>query len=95
MIPPLCARCETCAFFHRLLLAAAGDAEPDQESLFDDSEVALALPSHSADPSSDVHEYGKCIRNPPQFFSETLEGEWPVIHRSRVCGEYRPNGSQN
>jgi hypothetical protein len=42
-----------------------------------------------------MHEYGKCVRNPPQFFSASLEGEWPVIHRSRVCGEYRPNGSQN
>ena len=95
MIPLLCARCETCAFFHRLILAAVGDVEPDQESLFDDSEAALALPSHAANASPDVHEYGKCIRNPPQFFSASIEGEWPVIHRSRVCGEYRPNGSQN
>jgi hypothetical protein len=95
VILPLCARCETCAFFRRLILAAAGDIEPDEESLFDDSEAALALPSRSADSPADIHEYGTCIRNPPQFFSAGLEGEWPVIHRSRVCGEYRPNGSQN
>lgn len=94
MIPPLCARCETCAFFHRLILAAVGEVEPDEESLFDDSEAALSPPSHSVSSTADAHEYGKCIRNPPQFFAG-LEGEWPVIHRSRVCGEYRPNGSQN
>lgn len=37
-------------------------------------------------------EYGKCRRYPPQFFYETLNGEWPVVHETSVCGEYRVAG---
>ena len=93
MIIPVCARCATCVFFHRFTETAAGQIE--SYALLDDSEAALAVPSLATTTDPDMHEYGKCVRNPPQFFSASLEGKWPVIHRSRVCGEYRPNGSQN
>jgi len=63
--------------------------------MMDDSELAMAVPILSTEPERYLLEYGRCVRNPPQFFSETLNGEWPVIHNSRVCGEYRPNGTQN
>lgn len=95
MILPLCARCETCIFFNRFVPTSVADFEPDHPALIDDTEAALAMPSLATTTDPDMHEYGKCVRNPPQFFSASLEGEWPVIHRSRVCGEYRPNGCQN
>ena len=28
-------------------------------------------------------------------FSSSLNGEWPIVHDSSVCGEYRPDGSCN
>lgn len=95
MILPLCARCETCMFFNRFAPSSLADFEPDQPALIDDSEAALAMPALATTADPQMREYGKCVRNPPQFFSASLEGEWPVIHKSCVCGEYRPNGSQN
>lgn len=49
------------------------------------------------DISDDAEEYGKCVRNPPTFFHrKLLNGEWPVVHFSRWCGEYRHDiGSAN
>ena len=90
---PVCGNCGTCHFFQRFTDdSAAGFQQP---AMMDDSKIAMAVPILSTEPDADLVEYGRCVRNPPQFFSETLNGEWPVIHNSRVCGEYRPNGVQN
>jgi hypothetical protein len=71
--------CETCQFFQRFTEEQIGDAVTATVSPTDETE---------ADPSLLI-EFGKCIRNPPQFFYETLNGEWPVVHETKLCGEYR------
>jgi hypothetical protein len=89
----VCESCGSCHFFQRF--SDESVVELKQQTLVDDSEAALAVPIMTTERDADVLEYGRCIRNPPQFFSETLSGEWPVVHDSRLCGEYRPNGVQN
>jgi len=75
--------CATCQFFNRFTTA-------DME----DSVTPLAATGQPADADSDaLLEFGKCLRNPPQFFYDTLNGEWPVIHESKLCGEYRVTNS--
>ena len=95
MIVPVCVTCATCRFFRRFTPETASGYEQHSPALLDDSDAEFANPMLSTEPDTDLLEYGKCVRNPPQFFSETLNGEWPIVHRSRVCGEYRPNASQN
>ena len=92
---PVCASCATCRFFLRFTADSTSHFEERDPMLFDDSEALIAPPVVSTAVDTDLLEYGKCVRNPPQFYSETLNGEWPVIHRSRVCGEYRTNGERN
>lgn len=92
MIVPVHATCASCRFFRRF----SPQTDPGlQPALVDDSEEALSMPILSTEPHPDILDYGKCVRNPPQFFSQSLSGEWPIIHDSRYCGEYRPDAARN
>lgn len=76
--------CETCRYFRRI------DAGASDSHL---TAVASAdRPDDIVEPEA-LQEFGRCIRNPPQFFYETLNGEWPIVHETRVCGEYRVTDS--
>lgn len=81
--------CATCRFFERFTeestaaykrLGDASDTAGDDEP---------GVPILATDHGDELLEYGRCLRNPPQLFCETLNGEWPVVHENRVCGEYR------
>lgn len=93
MIAPIRPTCSTCRFFFRFSAEAAAAFTQRADTLIDDSEVAF--PVLSTDTDSDLLEYGRCIRNTPQFLGETLNGDWPIVHETRVCGEYRPSGATN
>lgn len=73
--------CGSCKWFKRIPREAIG--------------VSMhAVGSPGSDEDGEVDEsalegFGRCVRNPPMFFYETLNGEWPVIHETKVCGEYR------
>ena len=92
MISPIRPTCATCRFFLRFTEESAAEYERRPQALLDDSEAAFAVPIIATEPDSDLLDYGKCIRNPPQFLAETLNGDWPAVHESCVCGEYRPTG---
>lgn len=87
--------CSSCRFFCRIdpKFDSEFSAEPSQ--LFDDSEQVIAAPILSTDSDTQLTDYGRCLRNPPQFFSSSLNGEWPIVYDGNVCGEYRPDGSRN
>ena len=95
MILPVCATCDSCHFFRRFAFDSGMNSGEFAPVLVDDLEATLSEPTLTTEPDTDLVDYGKCIRNPPQFLASTLNGEWPVIHKSRVCGEYQPNGCQN
>lgn len=82
MISAVRPSCATCQWFSRFQPADVGERVR-----------AIRGPDHDEDDTEEdpegMLEYGRCIRNPPAFFYETLNGEWPVIHESKVCGEYR------
>lgn len=88
MIASIRPTCSTCRFFLRFTAESTVGFERCSAALIDDSESAFTM--LSTDTEADLLEYGKCIRNPPQFLGATLNGDWPVVHETRVCGEYRP-----
>ena len=91
----VCKSCGSCRFFSRIDPRSDGGFSEEPPQLYDDSEQTLAAPILSTDADSHLSDYGRCLRNPPQFFSSSLNGEWPIVHDSSVCGEYRPDGSRN
>jgi hypothetical protein len=91
----VCGSCGSCRFFSRIDPTAQSEFSEEPPQLYDDSEQALAAPIISTDANSSLTDYGRCLRNPPQFFLSSLNGEWPIVHEESVCGEYRPDGSCN
>jgi len=85
MIAPIRPTCATCRFFLRFTEESTAGFERRSLELIDDSEASLL----AIDNESDLFEYGRCIRNPPQFLGETFNGDWPIVHDTRFCGEYR------
>lgn len=84
MIAQIKPTCATCRFFARFTTREIQD------------EVnAAEAPDADPDPDLDeyLNEYGKCVRYPPMFFHDVLNGEWPVVHESKFCGEYRAANS--
>lgn len=76
--------CANCRFFARFTQEAIGE------------EVGAAVDTDGEmSPEYDEHliEFGKCVRYPPQFFHEVLNGEWPVVHETKFCGEWRAANS--
>jgi hypothetical protein len=95
MILSVPAACNTCRFFEPLADYEAAHHEDFVPLLVDDLEAACVGPTLTTEPDTELRDYGKCMRNPPQFLAGSLNGDWPIIHGSRVCGEYRPNVSQH
>lgn len=41
---------------------------------------------------SGAEDYGRCVRFPPRFFYEgLLNAEFPVVHITTWCGEFKRN----
>lgn len=91
----ICGSCSGCRFFCRIDPTYDTEFSEKPSQLFDDSEQVIAAPILSTDADSHLSDYGRCLRNPPQFFSSSLNGEWPIVRDGNVCGEYRPDGSCN
>jgi hypothetical protein len=72
--------CASCKWFKRIPPESIGV-----------SVKAVASPEDQDEDVDDslLEGFGRCVRNPPQFFYETLNGEWPVVHETKYCGEYR------
>ena len=84
MISAIKPTCAGCRYFARFNLEEIG------------SEVAAAVNyDGEMSPEYDEHllEFGKCVRYPPQFFHDVLNGEWPVVHEDNFCGEWRAANS--
>lgn len=75
--------CGNCAFFKRYT------PEMVQEMVVPVTDARDLTPAENEAEYQSMVEFGKCVRNPPQFFYETLNGEWPVVHQTNYCGEYR------
>lgn len=75
--------CGNCAFFRRYT------KEMVFEKVMPVTDARELTPAEAEDHYESMVEFGKCVRNPPQFFYETLNGEWPVVHQTHYCGEYR------
>lgn len=87
MIAPIRPTCATCRFFLRFTAEVTAGFERNGPELIDDS--AADFPVLATENDTDLLEYGRCIRLPPQLLGQTLNGDWPVIHETRFCGEYR------
>lgn len=88
MYAPIRRECGTCAFFKRYTQEAidhtvVGVSSANDLTPLDEDDV-----KHQS-----LLEFGKCVRYPPTFFYETLNGEWPVVHETHFCGEYRVDDS--
>lgn len=75
--------CANCAFFQRYT------KEMVEEKVVAVTSATDLTPAENEIDFQSMMEFGKCVRYPPQFFYETLNGEWPVVHQTHFCGEYR------
>lgn len=83
MYAPIRRECGTCAFFRRYT------PEVIENKVIGVKCNTDLTPVEEHEQYQNLLEFGKCVRYPPQFFYETLNGEWPVVHQSHYCGEHR------
>lgn len=78
MIAPVRPACASCRYFVRLVDDPGERYEPLCDFVDGPQPFDVTL-----------QEFGKCVRQPPQLYGDTLNGEWPIVHEERFCGEYR------